>query len=307
MHACLDDSLRCIGSAGLSELGSNGSRFGGSWDVGGRLLRLYGRLATSRTPSASGGGPKTGPSWYSGGCWHWSPEYPIGCRACSACCRSRSRRFDDDSAPSLQSTSPAAQRDHFGAILSAAPDLPAVIYNSPYYGYETRADLFFQMHAEHANLVGFKEFGGKASLTYAAEHITGSDRGFLYWWGWTPKWFMASCVVEPLGPSMVSAMPPKGGVAFDGALSHGHSWGPTGKSLCHGPEEALGVFHRMTKVQTWCFITNISYVLRGTRRLREPFQSHRCAHSQPTIASACSVEDVQGLVVSVGRRKLSGP
>ena len=34
MHACLDDSLRCIGSAGLSELGSNGSRLGGSWMSG---------------------------------------------------------------------------------------------------------------------------------------------------------------------------------------------------------------------------------------------------------------------------------
>ena len=69
-------------------------------------------------------------------------------------------------------TSPAAQYDHFSAILSAAPDLPAVIYNSPYYGFETKADLFFQLRQEHANLVGFKEFGGAKSLSYAAEHIT---------------------------------------------------------------------------------------------------------------------------------------
>lgn len=40
-------------------------------------------------------------------------------------------------------TSPLAQRNHFAAILSAAPQVPAVIYNSPYYGFETRADLFF--------------------------------------------------------------------------------------------------------------------------------------------------------------------
>ena len=40
--------------------------------------------------------------------------------------------------------SAAAQRNHFAAILDAAPDLPAVIYNSPYYGFETRADLFFR-------------------------------------------------------------------------------------------------------------------------------------------------------------------
>ena len=72
-------------------------------------------------------------------------------------------------------SSAAAQRDHFKAVLSAAPDLPAVIYNSPYYGFETRADLFFALRAEHPNLIGFKEFGGAASLTYAAEHITSQE------------------------------------------------------------------------------------------------------------------------------------
>ncbi|MCC5975988.1 MAG: dihydrodipicolinate synthase family protein [Rubellimicrobium sp.] len=69
----------------------------------------------------------------------------------------------------------AAQKDHFKAILSAAPDLPAVIYNSPYYGFATRADLFFALRAEHPNLVGFKEFGGPEDLSYAAEHITSRD------------------------------------------------------------------------------------------------------------------------------------
>lgn len=69
----------------------------------------------------------------------------------------------------------SAQKAHFKALLSAAPDLPAVIYNSPYYGFATRADLFFALRAEHANLVGFKEFGGEADLTYAAEHITNAD------------------------------------------------------------------------------------------------------------------------------------
>lgn len=72
-------------------------------------------------------------------------------------------------------TSPAAQKAHFKAILDAAPDLPAVIYNSPYYGFATRADLFFALRAEHPNLVGFKEFGGPADLRYAAEHITSRD------------------------------------------------------------------------------------------------------------------------------------
>lgn len=65
----------------------------------------------------------------------------------------------------------AAQRNHFSAVLAAGDGLPAVIYNSPYYGYETKADVFFDLHSEHPNLVGFKEFGGAKSLTYAAENI----------------------------------------------------------------------------------------------------------------------------------------
>ena len=72
-------------------------------------------------------------------------------------------------------SSPDAQRKHFAAILSAAPDLPAVIYNSPYYGFATRADLFFALRDEHPNLIGFKEFGGADDLRYAAENITSKD------------------------------------------------------------------------------------------------------------------------------------
>ncbi|KDE39041.1 1-pyrroline-4-hydroxy-2-carboxylate deaminase [Nitrincola lacisaponensis] len=72
-------------------------------------------------------------------------------------------------------TSSAAQKAHFQAILSAAPQVPAVIYNSPYYGFATRADLFFELREQHPNLIGFKEFGGEKDLTYAAEHITHKD------------------------------------------------------------------------------------------------------------------------------------
>lgn len=72
-------------------------------------------------------------------------------------------------------TSIAAQRAHFAGILKAAPDLPAVIYNSPYYGFATRADLFFDLRAEFPNLIGFKEFGGAADMRYAAENITSKD------------------------------------------------------------------------------------------------------------------------------------
>ena len=76
-------------------------------------------------------------------------------------------------------TSAAAQRTHFAAVLEAGSGLPAVIYNSPSYGFETRADLFFDLRRDHASLVGFKEFGGAASLRYAAEHITGADPGLV--------------------------------------------------------------------------------------------------------------------------------
>lgn len=72
-------------------------------------------------------------------------------------------------------TSAAAQRAHFLAILEAAGDLPAVIYNSPYYGFETKAELFFELRGEYENLVGFKEFGGAEGLSYAAENITGQN------------------------------------------------------------------------------------------------------------------------------------
>ncbi|WP_298822431.1 dihydrodipicolinate synthase family protein [uncultured Roseibium sp.] len=71
--------------------------------------------------------------------------------------------------------SASAQRQHFSAILAAAPNLPAVIYNSPYYGFATRADLFFDLRRDHPNLVGFKEFGGPDDLRYAAENITSQD------------------------------------------------------------------------------------------------------------------------------------
>ena len=73
-------------------------------------------------------------------------------------------------------SSPAAQRGHFAGVLKAAVDLPSVIYNSPYYGFQTQAELFFELRKAFPHLVGFKEFGGAESLSYAAEHIAGRDR-----------------------------------------------------------------------------------------------------------------------------------
>ena len=72
-------------------------------------------------------------------------------------------------------SSAAAQHAHFAGILEAAVDLPSVIYNSPYYGFETKADLFFALHRRYPHLVGFKEFGSARAMSYAAEHITGQS------------------------------------------------------------------------------------------------------------------------------------
>jgi 4-hydroxy-tetrahydrodipicolinate synthase len=72
-------------------------------------------------------------------------------------------------------SAPAAQLHHFSAILEAGDGLPSVIYNSPYYGFETKADLFFALHAKYPHLIGFKEFGSTAAMSYAAEHIVGQS------------------------------------------------------------------------------------------------------------------------------------
>src|SRR5436190_8815197 len=54
-------------------------------------------------------------------------------------------------------SSAAAQRAHFEGVLAAANGLPSVIYNSPYYGFETKAELFFELRPKYRHLVGFKD------------------------------------------------------------------------------------------------------------------------------------------------------
>ena len=73
-------------------------------------------------------------------------------------------------------SSPSAQKFHFEAILEAGKGLPSIIYNSPYYGFETKADLFFELRKNYQHLVGFKEFGGADALSYAAENITEKEK-----------------------------------------------------------------------------------------------------------------------------------
>jgi hypothetical protein len=74
-------------------------------------------------------------------------------------------------------SSPSAQKEHFRQLLIAGGELSAVIYNSPVYGFETKAELFFQLQEEFPALVGFEEFGGAKALSYAAEFITSGGGG----------------------------------------------------------------------------------------------------------------------------------
>jgi len=73
-------------------------------------------------------------------------------------------------------SSHSAQKLHFEAILESGKGLPSVIYNSPYYGFETKAELFFELQKNYNQLVGFKEFGGADALSYAAENITEKEK-----------------------------------------------------------------------------------------------------------------------------------
>ncbi|MFN8392964.1 MAG: dihydrodipicolinate synthase family protein [Bdellovibrionota bacterium] len=70
---------------------------------------------------------------------------------------------------------PSAQRTHFASVLEAGAPLPAVSYNSPYYGYSMTPDMFRSLRQDHDNLVGFKEFGGANDLTRDAQFITSGD------------------------------------------------------------------------------------------------------------------------------------
>jgi Dihydrodipicolinate synthetase family len=73
----------------------------------------------------------------------------------------------------------AAQKVHFEEVLSAGGDLPAVIYNSPYYGFQTRADLFASLRRSHKNLVALSSSKMPANVV-AEVPLTGlSLRGVL--------------------------------------------------------------------------------------------------------------------------------
>ena len=77
---------------------------------------------------------------------HGRAEHRAGLAALAPSREGKGRaRAHDHSPRPLAGSSTAAQRGHFAQVLEAAVDLPSVIYNSPYYGFQTRAELFFEL------------------------------------------------------------------------------------------------------------------------------------------------------------------
>ncbi|MGY6704345.1 dihydrodipicolinate synthase family protein [Roseinatronobacter sp.] len=159
-HAALVQKGQALVAAGMSGVVYCGSM--GDWPLISNADRMDGvaRLVGAGVPVMVGTGAVNTASAVA----HAAHAAKVGAQALMVIPRLLSR-----------GTSVEAQRHHFKAILAAAPDIPAVIYNSPYYGYSTGAELFFALRQEHPNLVGFKEFGGRESLRYAAEFITSQD------------------------------------------------------------------------------------------------------------------------------------
>ncbi|MEM9826682.1 MAG: dihydrodipicolinate synthase family protein [Planctomycetota bacterium] len=163
-HDVLVATARQLVAAGMKAVVYCGSM--GDWPLVGDAARRDGvaALVQAGVPTVVG----TGAISTAQACQHASHAAEVGAAGLMLIPRLLSR-----------GTSSAAQAIHFSRLLKAGGDLPAVIYNSPYYGYQTKADLYFRLRHEYPNLVGFKEFGGRDSLSYAAEHITSAPDGGL--------------------------------------------------------------------------------------------------------------------------------
>ncbi|OBX37763.1 4-hydroxy-tetrahydrodipicolinate synthase [Halomonas elongata] len=157
-------------------------------------------------------------------------------------------------------TSAVAQKAHFSAILKAAPNLPAVIYNSPYYGFATRADLFFALREEHPNLIGFKEFGGADDLRYAAENITSQDDDVTLMVGvdTTVVHGFVNCGATGAITGIGNALPRE--VLHLVSLSKQAARGDVkARRQAQELDAALGVLSSFDEGRTWCCITSTSW------------------------------------------------
>ena len=84
-------------------------------------------------------------------------------------------------------TSPAAQRDHFAGILGAAPDLPAVIYNSPYYALRPRRISFSICAANSRTSLASRNLAGPRRLVTPPSTLPMPIMHSCYWPAWTHR------------------------------------------------------------------------------------------------------------------------
>jgi 1-pyrroline-4-hydroxy-2-carboxylate deaminase len=159
--------------------------------------------------------------------------------------------------------SATAQKAHFSAILEAAPKLPAVIYNSPYYGFATRADLFFELRRQYPNLIGFKEFGGAADLRYAAEHITSQDESVTLMVGVDTQVFHgfvncgATGAITGIGNARASATPcPRKCCSSSTCARRPRKATSSPAARPANWKRPWRCFPRSTKERTWCCTTS---------------------------------------------------
>ncbi len=199
-------------------------------------------------------------------------------------------------------SSAAAQYAHFAGILEAAVDLPAVIYNSPYYGFETKAELFFALHEKYPHLVGFKEFGSAEALSYAAEHITGRSPALTLMVGVDTEVFhgYVNCGATGAITGIGNVLPKE--VLHLAALCEKAATGDaTARRQAQELEAALEGALDLRRGRRSGAVLQVPDAARGQPRVRAALQPDRCAVGEPEDLCAKPVEAVQDLVRVLGR------
>ncbi len=184
--------LIALGMSGVVYCGSMGD-----WPL---LADSYAAHGRCRAPGRRG---------HSGDRGHGRGEHADRGGTCSARAEGRCGRPDADPSMCCRAASSAvAQKAHFKALLGAAPDLPAVIYNSPYYGFaHARRPVLRAALPEHPNLCGLQGVqAAKPISPMPPSIITSADPDLtLMVVVSTPPSTTASCSAAPPGPSPASA------------------------------------------------------------------------------------------------------
>ena len=176
-----------------------------------------------------------------------------------------------------------------------------MIYNSPYYGFETRAELFFELRAEHPNLVGYKEFGGQAVavLCGPAHHlgVLGSRAARRRRHAGRPRHRLLRCRGRDHRDRQRD---PRRRADVDRALPAPRRTGT--RRRCAWPSSSSapsGHWRSSTKVPTSCSSTSTSPCSPETR-LRAPGQLDGHADPEPAPLRRRAVRAVLPMVVELG-------